>query len=155
MQRGGLIDSPWSTPVVPAPSPHAPATAPVRADDALEGYTIARSALRGHRTASLVLPDGRTLDLTRAVVLGRNPDANRGPAGAVAVAHGDPSLSKTHAVVEADGDLVYVTDLHSTNGTVIESAGGRSSCAPAVRIAIPEHAVVRLGDVAIRVTPAP
>ena len=99
------------------------------------------------REPALALPDGRTVALHAPVVVGRDPDVSRGPVGSEGISYADPSLSKTHATVETGANGVYVTDLHSTNGTSIEAPGAAMSCAPGERTMVPPGSVVRFGDV--------
>jgi hypothetical protein len=157
--RGGLITTPsWARQPEPLDPPRVhqlPDPAPVVAvandvDEELDARTVARSSIRSEPTGpSIALPDGRVLPLTSAVVVGRGPDVARGPLGAAPLAIADPSLSKTHAVLEADASGVWVTDLHSTNGTAVEAGGSSARCEPGVRTPLPPGAVVRLGDVVV------
>ena len=56
-------------------------------------------------------------------------------------------ISRTHAEVRADGDDVLVTDLHSTNGTVVTRPGeGARPLAPGQATVIARGEVVDLGD---------
>ena len=156
---GGLITTPsWARQPQPLDPPRVqqlPDPVPVMAvaddiDEELDARTVARSSIRSEPTRpSIALPDGRVLPLTPAIVVGRGPDVARGPLGAAPLAIADPSLSKTHAVLEADASGVWVTDLHSTNGTALEVGGSTARCAPGVRTPLPPGAIVRLGDVVV------
>ncbi len=156
---GGLITTPsWARQPKPLDPPRVQQLAdpaPVIAvasdvDEELDARTVARSSIRSEPTVpSIALPDGRVVPLTSAIVVGRGPDVERGPVGAAPLAIADPSLSKTHAVLEADGSGVWVTDLHSTNGTALEGGGSTTRCEPGVRTPLPRGAVVRLGDVVV------
>ncbi len=158
---GGLITTPsWARQPEPLDPPRVqqlPDPAPVIAvaddvDEELDARTVARSSIRSEPTGpSIALPDGRVLPLTSAIVVGRGPDVALGPLGAAPLAIADPSLSKTHAALEADAAGVWVTDLHSTNGTALEGGGSTARCEPGVRTALPRGAVVRLGDVVVSV----
>ena len=74
----------------------------------------------------LRLSTGDTVVLDRPVVLGRSPeipqDAEERP-NAVRLASPENDISRTHASVSLDGWYVYVTDLGSTNGTVVTLDG--------------------------------
>lgn len=100
----------------------APAT-DVGSDDA--------TADRGQRRAAtgktqLVFDDGQRVPLDGTVLLGRDPGPMDAHPAAALVRVDDPLrlLSKTHAAVSIDGDVVWVEDCHSTNGTTIRSAEG-------------------------------
>lgn len=99
----------------------------------------------------LVLPGGRSVQLDRPVVVGRNPDPSRGPAMAVAVAIPDPSISKTHAAIDVVEGVAWVTDLHSTNGTRIEANGASAPCTPGQRRRVDAGSTIVAGDVRLHV----
>ncbi len=70
----------------------------------------------------LVLDDGESSAIDRALVLGRRPDAAVAgmPAGSRLIAVGSAAtVSRTHAVVRADGWTVTVTDCGSRSGTAV------------------------------------
>ena len=116
--------------------------------------TIARPARSG--APQLLLPDGRTIALATPVVIGRDPDASRGPDGATGVAVDDRSVSKTHLAVALVAGRVEVTDLHSTNGTSVSGAagGGDAPCESGVPTAVAAGSVIVAGDVRLVVREA-
>jgi pSer/pThr/pTyr-binding forkhead associated (FHA) protein len=65
--------------------------------------------------------------LDRPVVVGRRPTAPRVVLGTapslVAVPSPTRSVSSSHVEVRQDGQVVVVTDLRSTNGTIVRSPG--------------------------------
>jgi pSer/pThr/pTyr-binding forkhead associated (FHA) protein len=65
--------------------------------------------------------------LDRPVVVGRRPTAPRvvigTPPSLVAVPSPTRSVSSSHVEVRQDGQVVVVTDLRSTNGTIVRSPG--------------------------------
>ena len=72
----------------------------------------------------LVLGSGDTVPVDRDVLLGRAPSAvDQGSARVVILPSPNNDLSRTHVRVAADGWLVQVTDLGSTNGTVATMPG--------------------------------
>lgn len=156
---GGLIESPaWaSSPSKPLPQPSAatpPAATVPHADD-IDGMTIARSSIQRTRGGpSLTLPGGVVVDLATPVMIGRSPDLARAPAGAVAVPHSDRSLSKTHALVEASDGAIWITDLHSTNGSSVDHGGVETQLQPGLRTQVAAGAVIRLGTVDVVVNPS-
>jgi hypothetical protein len=100
---------------------------------------------------SVDLPDGRTVVLDRPVIVGRNPDPALGPPAALPVAIADPSISKTHAVITPADGQVWVTDLHSTNGTAVDTAGTVAPCAPGERCRVEPGGTIVAGDVRLLV----
>lgn len=73
----------------------------------------------------LLLDNGREVTLDRSYVLGRDPEAPVNAPGAVPLPVADDarSISKTHLLIESDGEVVSVCDLHSTNGVTITQPG--------------------------------
>jgi pSer/pThr/pTyr-binding forkhead associated (FHA) protein len=134
----------------PAP-PEAPA--PVRPLPAFTPPTANAPAAPARPVWRLILPGGRSVPITRDVLLGRNPSRAAHPE---TTEHPDPELitlgdptstvSKTHALLTPDGDALTVTDLHSTNGIVV--AGARVE--PGIPTAVPDGATLLLGDLGVR-----
>lgn len=67
--------------------------------------------------------DGSVVDLYRSVVIGRRPEANEADVGLVAVSDPDASISRSHAELLLEDWQIAVTDLGSTNGTMVEAPG--------------------------------
>jgi len=72
---------------------------------------------------------GDVITLDRGVIMGRNPRADY-PEGSpeerphvVKLPSGDGDISRTHLKVSLDGWHVLVTDLNSTNGTLVTLPG--------------------------------
>ena len=103
---------------------------------------------------SLVLPSGSPVDLVADIVLvGRRPARSTAYPGAQLVEVDDGTVSKTHLRLERDGEAWSVTDLHSTNGTIlIASDGAEREITPGT----PHRASARLllGDAELRLAPA-
>lgn len=74
---------------------------------------------------NLVDRDGTAFRLHRSNVLGRRPSGDGAPEHAQLVLLSDPDrvLSRTHALLEIIDDEVWVTDLHSTNGSAVREPG--------------------------------
>lgn len=70
--------------------------------------------------------DGRRVEVTGTVLLGRDPGSLAQHRGARPVALADPSmqLSKTHMAVGVDGDALWAEDCNSTNGIVLRAPDG-------------------------------
>jgi len=143
-------------PVAPIPGipglssvPAAPVATPVSAPDLDSTRMVPPSSPAGW---TLELPDGRRVSVDGAVSLGRDPASEQ---GGTLVPIVDParSMSKTHARFDLAGGGVTVTDLHSTNGTRIESeAASTVSVAPGSPTPVPEGATVVLGEYAVRLS---
>lgn len=171
----GIIDSvpgrlrpagpPPPAPVPPTP-PAAPLGLPVDLpppdDGDHDGETILASdlpvsdveiAVEPERPATLlelVLSTGPRIEMDRPVLLGRAPEAARF-AGTevprlVSVSNPERDISSTHAEIRPAGDHVVVTDLNSTNGTVVHRADQPSvRLQPGTGMPVGEGAVVELG----------
>lgn len=76
------------------------------------------------------LAPGEPHRLTRAYVLGRNPSLPRivigEPPRLLTVPSATSAVSSTHVEIRQEGDSIVVTDLGSTNGTVVRPPRGRS-----------------------------
>jgi hypothetical protein len=113
------------------------------------------------RRFSIRLGSGDRFALDVPVLIGRRPAPLRVASGAqprlVAVSSPDQEVSSTHVQIEQVGDAVVVTDLRSTNGTVVSPLGGRSSrLRPGQSMAVLPGAIVEIGDGnIIEITAAP
>lgn len=79
------------------------------------------------------LPGGETAEIRDAIVVGRNPAPPAHLPSAVELRLNDQtqSVSKTHATLQARDGLLWVTDLHSTNGTALTNLAGEVTPCPA------------------------
>jgi len=128
----------------------APAAAPVRPLPAFAPPAGPQAPPASPRPVwRLVLPGGRSIPVTRPVLLGRNPSPSAHPGSAEPIALDDPTstVSKTHALLDPEDDTLTVTDLHSTNGVVV----GGERAEPGVPTPVPSGAELRLGDLRARV----
>lgn len=68
---------------------------------------------------------GDFVDVAEGVVIGRAPDAGKGPGGAYLLRVPSPSsdISRNHLLVTTRDWGIHVTDLHSTNGTAVLPVG--------------------------------
>jgi hypothetical protein len=131
--------------------PFAPALAPLTFPDPVPSAVPTPASLQG--TAPTVeLDSGQRLPLGAALVLGRRPTA---PADAPAEVYQwtdlTRTLSKSHARLEWDGSIVWVTDLGSTNGTSLRTTSGSQPLLPFQRTPLPADVVLALGDRVITV----
>lgn len=83
-------------------------------------------------------PSRKAYKVRLPVVVGRGEEAK------VRLAH--DSVSRRHCEFTADGGVVYVTDLGSTNGTVVDAA----KVEPHAATAVSNGAQVRIGGVIVR-----
>jgi hypothetical protein len=112
--------------------------------------------------ARLLISNGDVVDVDRAVVIGRAPEARRfndtEQPRLVTVPSPHLEISSTHIEVRpgsgADHGSAVVTDLGSTNGTVLVQPGlGPEDLSPGVAVQLMPGALIDLGDgVTIQVT---
>jgi hypothetical protein len=96
------------------------------------------------------LPTGETVALATPLLIGRRPAVQRvgSPVAPrlVTVISPTQEVSSTHVQIEQTGDAVVVTDLRSTNGTVIVEPGGRRRLRPGESAVVLAGAKVEIGD---------
>lgn len=136
-------------------APEAPATpAPKAAETMTNPPAAGASRVRRSIGVHLVpVSGGEPILLVRPAVVGRDPDNISLYPDAVPIALADPerSVSKTHAALAPTLDGVWVTDLHSTNGTRIEQRNRTVAATPDVPAPALGGAVIRFGRTAYRV----
>lgn len=104
-------------------------------------------------TVSLVLPDGRRVGLDDDIVIGRAPIAPDDSPAARSVSLVAPTVSKTHALIGRTSGVVWLVDLHSSNGSeIVDATGAATTVVPGVRTTIAPACHLRLGtDVVVTV----
>jgi pSer/pThr/pTyr-binding forkhead associated (FHA) protein len=120
-------------------------------DDDLDSTRISQATAEA-MPWSLVISDGQRLTVDAPVVIGRDPvvPASVSMGRAVPVADQWKSVSKTHAVIEVRDGMLWVTDLHSTNGTTITNAVGEAmSCPPGVAMPVGHGWTISAAEVSI------
>lgn len=115
-----------------APQPSAPETlaAAAAAADDDAGETRVRPVGVQAQPLRLVFDDGRSEDVSAVALIGRNPAGYDGEmiSRLISVHDTSRSVSKTHLLVRASAEGLWVTDRNSTNGSAITSpAGGRAA----------------------------
>jgi hypothetical protein len=95
--------------------------------------------------------DGTSVEVDRAVLVGRAPDAARShfESPRLMTLHSrEHDISRTHVEVAPDGWQVVVTDLNSTNGTVLIQPDGqeRHQLPPGRHVPVHPGSVLELGD---------
>lgn len=127
----------------PEPTPE-PEVAP---EQALTGdRTVVVERRAAQLTWTLLAVDGTQVELAARTVLGRDPKAIGVGDFTAVVGADDATVSASHAVVEVNGSRLFVTDLDSTNGTVIVDANGEEQVCPAGRpVEVMDGSAVELG----------
>lgn len=101
-------------------------------------------------TFAVRLPSGDRAALDVPVLIGRRPVPQRVGDGAeprlIAVASPTQEVSSTHVRIEQSGDAVVVTDLRSTNGTVVTGPAGARRLRPGESVVVLAGARVEIGD---------
>jgi len=151
-----------ATPSV-APIPGAPVPVPGPLDGpSFDPLTAPEMTEASAAVARLVISSGEVVDVDRVVVVGRAPDAGRvggeEQVRLVTVPSPHQEISSTHLEVRpgvgADHGAAVVTDLGSTNGTVVVQPGlPAEDLRPGIGVALVPGATIDLGEgVTIQVT---
>src|SRR5215203_17412 len=97
----------------------------------------------------VVLDDGRQIEITGLVLLGRNPHAQPGEEDAqlIKIADETRTVSKSHLAIATDRDGAFLVDRGSTNGSTVTTSGGVSTkCRMGERVRVSEGSIVSIGD---------
>ncbi len=119
-----------------------------------EGTRIAKLPPAGQREGDegwyVRLDDGREVELSVIVLLGRNPHKSPEDPEEVHLvpASGDGRMiSRTHVMIGTDPRGVYVVDRGSTNGTALVASGGElEPCPPGTQVRVREGQQVSYGN---------
>ena len=100
-----------------------------------------------------VLDDGREIEISGLVLLGRNPQARPGEEDAelIKVADETRTVSKTHLALGVDASGLYVMDRGSTNGTTLTRVATGSRPCPAGDVVPAAEGIVSFGDHWLRI----
>ena len=145
------------TSAAPAAGVSLPPLTPVpaaSAQTATPSLPSASSAAPALSVRLVPLLGGNPIVIHEPTVVGRDPDNISAYPGAERVALDDPtrSVSKTHAAIFPLLDGVWVTDLHSTNGTRVEYRDGRSvEAVPDKALSALEGSTIYFGRIAFKV----
>ena len=99
--------------------------------------------------ATLQTAGGATADLTDTILIGRSPQAQSGDQNPLLLPVPSPNsdISRTHVRVAAKEWAIQVTDLHSTNGTMLERPDQPPvRMVPGVPVDVEVGTVIDLGD---------
>ncbi|CAN5549937.1 hypothetical protein BH10ACT7_BH10ACT7_06010 [soil metagenome] len=146
--------------------PLEPARAPVAAASLAVDHDLARTPRTRSRavapvdaeaseTVTILLDTGERYEVRGSVLVGRGPERKAGDESTLfPLPDLSRSLSKTHARLEWSGAVLWVTDLRSTNGSVLVSpTGERQPLAPGLRGAASVGWTVELGERSFEVRP--
>ncbi|WP_420110875.1 FHA domain-containing protein [Pseudactinotalea sp.] len=105
----------------------------------------------GGPALQLSLSTGQQVELDRPALIGRAPESSRFGFGEtprlVTVPSPQQDISRTHVEIKLEGDSVLVTDLRSTNGTVVVLPGSPPRrLHPGESVPVPDGTVIDLGD---------
>ena len=162
MASGPLASVPSADPTPPSSAAMAsgPGTDPGPAAHPVVSASSPSAARGRHRhtedpRANRLVPltGGAPIKLESTTVVGRDPDNISDYPGAACVSLNDVtrSISKTHAALALAPGGLWITDLHSTNGTRIEEEGHVTVARPGESIPVPTGATIVLGSAAYRV----
>ncbi|GGH42212.1 FHA domain-containing protein [Microbacterium album] len=146
---------PTAVPSPPVP-PSIPGATPLAAqqfaeDDDLEATRASQSG-SAPRPWTLHFSDGQRIAADAPLVFGRAPVAPESHPQARALPVNDPwkSISKTHALLDVRGGMLWVTDLQSTNGTSVTNLVGEATECPAgVAMPVGDGWAVTAGQITI------
>ncbi len=97
----------------------------------------------------VMLDDGREIEVSGLVLLGRNPQPRAGEEDAqlIKVVDETRTVSKSHLALGVDGNGMYVMDRGSTNGSTVTNQDGSSQpCLAGDLVAVHPGTVVSFGD---------
>lgn len=135
--------------------PFAPALSPLVFPEPEPVQVPTVGVLRG-QAPLIELDSGQRFSLGSVLVLGRDPSPSAdAPAEIYQWPDLSRTLSKSHARLEWDGRVVWATDLGSTNGTLLYTAGAPRALLPFQRTSLPPEATLALGDRVVIVKAAP
>lgn len=142
------------TPIAPAepptaePPPAEPPTLepppPEQAPEIDRTVVVERRAPRV--TWTLRADDGTVSEVATRTVLGRDPQPLEASDATIVVGIDDPTVSASHALAELRDGQLLITDLASSNGTVVLDGDGHEQHCPAgVPVAVTEGSAIELG----------
>jgi hypothetical protein len=151
----GAIDIEEPGTATEQPQPAASRDTPGARDDDLtsviesEDELVERAPVPPH--FAVRIRPGDSIDLDVPILVGRRPALPRVDSGVlprlITVSSPEQEVSSTHLRIERSGDAVVVTDLRSTNGTVVVRPGGASArLRPGESTVVLPGTVVRIGD---------
>lgn len=95
----------------------------------------------------LTLDNGMAFSLVGPTVIGRNPSQIEGSSHLLQLPDLTRTVSKSHALLEPQGGMLWVTDLGSMNGTAVAEDGGElEPLPPHVRTVVRLGATLEFGD---------
>jgi RDD family/FHA domain len=123
--------------------PLRPALHPLPVTALAEGAGVDAAVFAGSRpgaaattsaAVAIIFDTGRRQVINTSLLIGRSPETKGKQQPVLALADLSRTLSKTHALLEWSGSVLWVTDLHSANGSVLVSPDGeRRPLVPGIR----------------------
>lgn len=151
IRLGALNHPPTARPAAPAPAVEDTQPTPMVTPD--DVVTEAVTAPPRAAVAHLVLSTGDEVEVDRPLIIGRAPEARRFFSGdeprLVTVPSPQHEISSTHLEIRPDNDggAAVVTDLGSTNGTVLVQPGlAPEDLRPGYPVTLLNGAIIDLGD---------
>ena len=91
-----------------------------------------------------MLDDGREIDVTGLVLLGRNPHAQPGEEDAqlIKIADETRTVSESHLAIATDSDGAFVVDRGSTNGSTVDKRRCIDEVPDGERVRVSEGSIV-------------
>lgn len=107
-------------------------------------------------SVGIVLDSGARLEVATTLLIGRAPANKEGEEHPLfAWPDLSRSVSKSHALIEWSGTVLWVTDLHSSNGTTLVGPDGeRQLLVPGLRGAATAGWIIELGERTLEVRPS-
>ncbi|SDT19285.1 FHA domain-containing protein [Friedmanniella luteola] len=128
----------------------APPASRVRPAGAVE-TTAPDAAPLVERPWAVVLDDGRVVEVTDSLLIGRDPDGRAGRV--LGIGDDTRTVSRSHLRFELDAAHLYVVDLGSANGTSVTGPDGAPRrCSPDLRTPVDVDDIVSFGRHWVRVT---
>lgn len=140
----------------PLPASSTPADQRISIDEVADDQSRAAAPEPVHsESIGVVLDSGSRLEVATSLLIGRAPANKEGEEHPLfAWPDLSRSVSKSHALIEWSGTVLWVTDLHSSNGTTLVGPGGeRQLLVPGLRGAATAGWTIELGERTLEVRP--
>ncbi|MFS0853841.1 FHA domain-containing protein [Microbacterium sp. 179-I 3D4 NHS] len=123
--------------------PLAPAVAGFRFPERTSEPTPSARAVTN---AIALLDSGQRVPFARGLVIGRHPTPGTRSDQRFSWPDLSRTLARTHARLEWDGEHVWVSDLGSVNGSILQTGAERTRLEPFLAVRMPTDAVLWLGE---------
>lgn len=144
-----------SSPVPPS-IPFVDGVADDEDEEGVDETVLSAQALAKRATWGLDLPDGARVELRGDTVVGRRPRVPQGSPGQVLTLRlDDPKkmVSRSHALLQLDGEQLSVIDLNSANGSrVVSTDGTEIDCVPGQAVVVGDGWTIAFAEYVVAVT---